>query len=245
MQSPLPKVLHEIAGKTLLEHVIDTAKQLQPTKLQVVVGYMADEVKRSFKNVQGIEFAHQIEVLGTGDAVKSCLPHWRDFKGPLLVLCGDVPAIRCQTLQNLLLNHKQFANIMTLITARLDDPTGYGRVLLDEKGQVKAIVEEKDASPAQKKICEINAGIAVYDSSFLFESVQKLKPSNQQKEYYLTDLVQMATSSGQGVGRLLIDSPTEVLGINDMNQLAMVDAFMRQQKSTKKNNKRKEGVCAG
>ncbi|MEZ4705355.1 MAG: NTP transferase domain-containing protein [Bdellovibrionota bacterium] len=220
MESEKPKVLHEVAGRPMLSYVIDSSKALRPEKMVVVVGHMADQVQAFYQEDSDIEWALQKELRGTGDAVRSAKKHFDDFEGDVLVLCGDTPGIRTETLHRLMMVHRTSSFDITLLTAEFDDPTGYGRIIASHDGSVKQIVEEKDASPQEKLIDEINTGIAVYRSSVLFDHLKKLKPLNKQKEFYLTDLVSITRAMGLTVGRMQIKDPTEVIGINDREALA-------------------------
>lgn len=226
MQSDLAKVLHPLSGQPLLQHVIDTSTQLQPTKCVVVVGHQAEQVKARFSSNPLISFAYQPKMLGTGDAVKVCRDQFEGFEGPILVLYGDVPLTKLCTLRALLHQHEQEKNTLTLLTTVLDDPTGYGRIV-SQGNQVMKIVEHKDATEAEKRICEINSGIGVYDGRFLMEGVKQLKPSNAQQEYYLTDLVSMARMQGLRVQKMKIENVYEVMGINDKKQLEEMEKFMK------------------
>jgi bifunctional UDP-N-acetylglucosamine pyrophosphorylase/glucosamine-1-phosphate N-acetyltransferase len=163
---------------------------------------------------------------GTGDAVASAANAFSKVRGDVLVLYGDIPSIRIETLRRLYMLHRSSDNIMTLLTAELDDPTGYGRIVIAADGTVEKIVEEKDATSSEKEIQEINTGVGIYDSHFLFQSVKQLKPTNKQKELYLTDLVAMANVSKKSVGRMRMKDPVETLGINDRESQADVSRYV-------------------
>jgi len=220
MYSALPKVLHLLAGKSLLSHVLDTADALSPQKVCVVYGHGNETVPDAIGNNQLI-WVKQEPQLGTGHALMQALPHL-DKKGMTLVLYGDVPLIRLETLQNLITAAS--AKNLALLTVELDEPTGYGRIVRNtETKNISAIVEEKDTSIDQQKIHEINTGIMVVPNKSLHEWLPKLENKNTQKEYYLTDIVAMAAKAG---GKIEAAHPTdswEVLGVNSKVQLAALE----------------------
>lgn len=233
MESDLIKVLHPVAGRPMLGYVLKTAGELNPTKVAVVVGHQSEQVRQAFSHLSFIEWVIQPTMKGTGDAVKCTLPCFQDFEGPILVLYGDIPGIRVETLRRLRMLHDSAKNAVTILTADLEDPTGYGRVLVSVDGSVSRIVEEKDASHEEKEITEINTGIGIYDPKFLFEALARLKPTNQQGEYYLTDVVSDARAHGRSVGRMQIKEPLETLGINDRSSLAEVTRFFEDEKASR------------
>ncbi|MFK8018962.1 MAG: bifunctional UDP-N-acetylglucosamine diphosphorylase/glucosamine-1-phosphate N-acetyltransferase GlmU [Pseudomonadales bacterium] len=226
MRSALPKVLHPIAGKAMLAHVIDAARQLPNSKLNIVIGHGADQVK-ALDNGDDIQFAMQSEQLGTGHAVQQALPSLRE-DSVSIILYGDVPLISVATLETLLDCTKD--GQLGLLTAIFDDPTGYGRIIRNESGEVIANVEQKDASDEQLKVQEINTGFMAVPTKHLIEWLPKLSNSNAQNEYYLTDLIEMAASSGVGVKAVHPGSRAEVEGVNSRQQLiALERLFQRQQ----------------
>ncbi|MEK7989115.1 NTP transferase domain-containing protein, partial [Burkholderia contaminans] len=192
MRSALPKVLHPLAGRPLLSHVIDTARTLQPSRLVVVVGHGAEQVQAAVA-APDVQFAVQAEQLGTGHAVRQALP-LLDPAQPTLVLYGDVPLTRASTLQRLVDAARE--GRYGILTVTLDDPTGYGRIVRDAAGFVTRIVEQKDASPEQLKIAEINTGIIVTPTAQLSMWLGALRNENAQGEYYLTDVVELAIEAG-------------------------------------------------
>jgi bifunctional UDP-N-acetylglucosamine pyrophosphorylase/glucosamine-1-phosphate N-acetyltransferase len=216
MKSQLPKVLHSLGGRSLVERVIDSCQLLKPLRHLVIVGYQAEQVKQSLQHKTGLEFVHQTEQLGTGHAVQQLLPYLQDFRGDLLVLNGDVPLLRPETLQNLLNLHKSHQNAATLLTAYLPNPKGYGRVFCDGNNQVTQIVEDRDCSDAQKQNHRINAGIYCFNWPKLAEILPQLKADNDQQEYYLTDVVHYLNP----VMAVDVDDYFEINGINDRKQLA-------------------------
>ena len=220
MYSALPKVLHLLAGKSLLSHVLDTANALSPQKVCVVYGHGNETVPDAIGNNQLI-WVKQEPQLGTGHALMQALPHL-DKKGMTLVLYGDVPLIRLETLQNLITAAS--AEKLALLTVELDEPTGYGRIIRDaETDNILAIVEEKDTSIDQRQICEINTGIMVVPNSNLHEWLPKLENKNVQKEYYLTDIVAMAVKAGEKIEVAHPSDAREILGVNSKVQLAALE----------------------
>jgi bifunctional UDP-N-acetylglucosamine pyrophosphorylase/glucosamine-1-phosphate N-acetyltransferase len=218
MRSALPKVLHPIAGKSMLGHVIDTARLLQPSSMQVVIGHGADKVRERLA-ADDLSFVLQAEQLGTGHAVAQALPKLSAEK--VLILYGDVPLIEQQTLQRLLalVNEQQLG----LLTVELADPTGYGRIVRNGQGGVEAIVEHKDANDAQRAIREGNTGILAVPGNRLADWLGRLSNSNAQGEYYLTDVIAMAVADGLVVATEQAGDEMEVLGANDRIQLAQLE----------------------
>ncbi|GAU00240.1 bifunctional UDP-N-acetylglucosamine diphosphorylase/glucosamine-1-phosphate N-acetyltransferase GlmU [Burkholderia stabilis] len=219
MRSALPKVLHPLAGRPLLSHVIDTARTLQPSRLVVVVGHGAERVQAAVA-APDVQFAVQAEQLGTGHAVRQALP-LLDPAQPTLVLYGDVPLTRASTLRRLVDAARE--GRYGILTVTLDDPTGYGRIVRDAAGFVTRIVEQKDASPEELKIAEINTGIIVTPTAQLSMWLGALKNENAQGEYYLTDVVELAIEAGFEVVTAQPDDDWETLGVNSKAQLAELE----------------------
>ena len=219
MYSDLPKVLHLLAGKPLLEHVLDTARALKPARLCVVYGYGGDALPQAIPG-NDIAWALQAEQLGTGHALQQALPHL-DAHGVTLVLYGDVPLTRPDTLQHLL-THAGGAGVAVL-TVALSDPTGYGRILRDHQGRVTHIVEQKDASDTEKKIQEVNTGIIAAPTEKLVRWLAQLSNNNAQGEYYLTDTIAMAAAEGVPLATAHPQHAWEVLGVNSKLQLAELE----------------------
>ena len=218
MRSALPKVLHPVAGKSMLGHVIDTARSLQPKSIQVVIGHGAERVRECLAG-DDLSFVVQAEQLGTGHAVAQALPSLSAER--VLILYGDVPLIQAETLQRLL--QKAGGDQIALLTVLLDDPTGYGRIVRDSRGEVQAIVEHKDASDEQRAIREGNTGILAVPGCRIGEWLGRLSNSNAQGEYYLTDVIAMAVSDGLRVATELAGDALEVQGANDRIQLAELE----------------------
>lgn len=224
MKSDLPKVLQPLAGKPLLQHVIHTAKSLKPRSLQVVYGHGGEQVQTAMRGAPVDGWVLQAEQRGTGHAVQQVLPALQD--GELaLVLYGDVPLIRADTLRALI--QLSGPDTLGLLTVRLQNPAGYGRILRDAHDQVVAIVEHKDATDEQRQIREGNTGVMVVPVTRLRRWLAALTPDNAQGELYLTDIIAMAVAEGVVVQPLCIDDEAEALGVNDKRQLAEVEACYR------------------
>lgn len=216
MKSDLPKVLHSLGGRTLVERVLNSCLSVDVTRKLVIVGYGGEKVKQSLNHWSDIEFVEQTEQKGTGHAVQQIIPYMQDFEGDILVLNGDVPLLRKETIKMLLETHRQQGNAATLLTAQLPDPKGYGRVFCDSQNLLKEIVEDRDCSPAQKQNRRINAGVYCFRWSALAEVLPKLSANNDQNEYYLTDAVNYLDP----VRVVDVDDYQEILGVNDRKQLA-------------------------
>ena len=219
MKSDLAKVLHPLCGKPMLTYSVDAARALKVEKIVVIIGHQAGLVREAFKD-QGLIFVEQPEQLGTGHAVLQARDLFRSYDGTILILCGDVPMLSPSTIKALLESHILEESIVTVLTTILDDPYGYGRVIKEgDKGEILRIVEEKDASPAEKKIREINTGIYCVESNFLFRAVGDIGNENVQKEYYLTDIVGIAWKKGFKTRSVITADSYEVMGINTPDDL--------------------------
>lgn len=216
MKSNLPKVLHSLGGRSLIEQVTLSVKPLSPTRQIVIVGYQALEVKAALQLNPNLEFVEQTQQLGTGHAVQQLLPYLEGYTGDLLVLYGDVPLLRTETLKNLLEIHKTHQNAATILTACVDNPKGYGRVFCNSDNIVQQIIEDRDCTPEQKQNNRINAGIYCFRWQDLARVLPNLQANNSQKEYYLTD----AVSQIKPVMAVDLEDNQEILGINDRLQLA-------------------------
>jgi bifunctional UDP-N-acetylglucosamine pyrophosphorylase / glucosamine-1-phosphate N-acetyltransferase len=226
MHSALPKVLQPLAGRPLLDHVIRAARAIQPAGIHIVYGHGGEQVRAAFADQTDLHWALQAEQLGTGHAVMQAMPGIPDDHH-VVVLCGDVPLIRPQTVQRLL---GAAVGKLGLLTAKVDDATGYGRVLRNAGGAVTRIVEHKDATDAERRVSEINTGLMALEAGPLRRYLAKLKNNNAQREYYLTDVIAMAFNDQVDVQGIAAESPTEVLGINDRVQLAVAErAWQREQ----------------
>ena len=224
MISSRPKVIHELAGKPILQHVVASSRALQPEQIIVVVGHGADQVRAAMAEEQVI-FVEQAQQLGTGHALQQCLDVIDD-ESDVLVVVGDVPLIRSDTLAQLVQQRGEAAvSVLSFIPS---NPFGYGRIVRAEDGAVNAIVEQKDTSPAQAEITECNSGILLLAGRGLRELVMALDNNNAQGEYYLTDVVSIAAAAGEAVSAVVCEDASEVNGINNQQQLALVERLYRE-----------------
>jgi len=230
MKSSRAKVLHEVLFKPMILHVLDTVKILGLANTYVIVGHQREEVARLVAGY-GLTCIVQEEQLGTGHAVLCAERELRAAGGTVLILSGDVPLIRAESLQAMLASHAESKPALTLMTARLDDPSNYGRIVRDRQGKLLEIVEEKDATAVQKTIREINAGIYCAEVPFLFEALQKVGTDNQQGEVYLTDIVRIAIDTGHPVAIFTGPGGTELLGINSRSELAAANKYLQHKKN--------------
>jgi bifunctional UDP-N-acetylglucosamine pyrophosphorylase / glucosamine-1-phosphate N-acetyltransferase len=231
MKSKKAKVLHRAGGLSLIEHVIDAALGLtEAENIVAVVGHQADEVRAEVEG-RGIRFQVQPDPHGTGHALLQCAGLAGLGRGHLLVIYGDCPLLRPETLRRLVETHRESGATTTLVTTLLDDPTGYGRIIKDAGGAVEAIIEEKAATPDQKKIREINAGIYCFDADALWPRLAALPPNPASGEIYLTDIAEALRRDGLHVAPLRVDDPRELLGINNRAELAEVDLILRRRKA--------------
>jgi len=228
MKSSKPKVLHEVAGKPMLQHVVDTSQLLNPQQIIVVIGHGSELVAESLKD-QGLIFVEQVEQLGTGHAVMQC-SNQICSGNDILVLYGDVPLIKQQTLQALIDEGRQ-DNVVSLLSFIAENPTGYGRIIRNDQNQVTAVVEEKDANDQIRSIRESNSGIVYIRGSEYGELLADIDNDNAQQEYYLTDVVKHAVAKDHAVSAVVCEDEQEVLGVNNQTQLAQIEAIYRQQKA--------------
>ena len=224
MKSNLPKVLQPLAGATLVERVLASARNLSPERRLLIVGHQAERVEQQLSAVGGLEFVLQQPQNGTGHAVQQLLDPLANFEGELLVLNGDVPLLRAETIDQLVSTHRSSGAQVTLLTARLDDPTGYGRVFADEQGAVSSIIEHRDCSEEQRRNNLTNAGIYCFNWTALAEVLPKLSTDNDQGELYLTDTVAMLTKAMH----VEVADPDEVNGINNRQQLAQCETMLQE-----------------
>ncbi|MDH4101183.1 MAG: bifunctional UDP-N-acetylglucosamine diphosphorylase/glucosamine-1-phosphate N-acetyltransferase GlmU [Nitrospirota bacterium] len=226
MKSSMAKVLHPIVGKPLIAHVLKAAAGLNAQKTVLVLGHQADRVAEAVKEF-GAEVAIQAQQLGTGHAVMQAEKALEGFTGDVVILSGDVPLIRKKTIVHLVAHHEKTGNALTMMTAMLDDATGYGRVVKDAAGRLLRVVEHKDATEEERAIREINTGIYCFKASFLFSHLKTLGNTNAQGEYYLPDLIAMAVEKGLGADTVAADEVEEVMGINNRVELAEAERLMR------------------
>ena len=237
MKSATIKVLHKAAGRPIIDYVLDLACELCERPPVMVVGHQREAVQQSVG--ERARYAVQDQQLGTGHAVLQAAALLEGSARRVLILSGDVPLTRSETLRRLVDEHERAQNALTLLTMRLDDPAMYGRIVRDDSGAVVRIVEAKDASPEEKQISEVNAGIYVFSGEHLFANLRNLSNTNAQGEYYLTDLLAVLRGAGQRVGALVVDDPVEVLGVNSRAELATVEGEIQRRVVT---SLMKEGV---
>jgi bifunctional UDP-N-acetylglucosamine pyrophosphorylase/glucosamine-1-phosphate N-acetyltransferase len=230
MKSALPKVLHPVAGRSMLEHVIGTAGALRPTTITVIIGHQSDAIRAAFRNHPGLRFAVQEPQRGTAHALQQAEPLLAGETGTLVLLYGDVPLLRAGTVERLLETHAHASAAATVLTANVERPYGYGRIIRS-RGRIARIVEERDASPTQRRVHEINSGIYAFDLRPLFEALRSIPAANTQGEYYLTDLVGIYRRRKLPVETFTVESPDEIRGVNSRTELAEVNAIMRQTKN--------------
>jgi UDP-N-acetylglucosamine diphosphorylase/glucosamine-1-phosphate N-acetyltransferase len=221
MESNLPKVLHQLSGKSLIDYVLDTASQLTPKSITLVVGFEKELVK-DHTRARKIDYVSQDQQLGTGHAVLQMADKLENQSGHLLILSGDVPNTKSTSLMPIIDEHMNKNHTATVITAIVNDSTGYGRIIRGNTGQLLKIVEEKDCTPDEKKIKEINSGIFIFKISHLFEELRKIKSNNAQNEYYLTDVIELIGKKMPVQAKIVEDS-SEVVGINNINQLSSLE----------------------
>ncbi|MEO8650065.1 MAG: bifunctional UDP-N-acetylglucosamine diphosphorylase/glucosamine-1-phosphate N-acetyltransferase GlmU [Acidobacteriota bacterium] len=229
MRSDIAKVLHRLDGRPMINHVCRTALALAPDTIYVVIGHQGDEVRASVLEETEAVFVVQREQLGTGDAVNSAREYLESRDSTLLVLSGDVPMIRPETLAGLLQQHRRHRGkgaACSILTVKLKDPTGYGRIIRDNEGLFERIVEQKDATEEQKQIVEINAGIYCFETRSLFSTLSQVSTNNAQGEYYLTDVPALLRNAGEDVALYPHGDPSEVEGVNNRVQLAELERFL-------------------
>jgi bifunctional UDP-N-acetylglucosamine pyrophosphorylase/glucosamine-1-phosphate N-acetyltransferase len=229
MKSDLPKVLQPVAGRPLLKHVIDTARELSATNIHVVYGHGGELVREALAS-ENVTWALQAEQHGTGHAVQQAMPAVPDDH-LVLVLYGDVPLTQASTLQRLI-DAAANGEALGILSVRMKDPSGYGRIVRDRAGTVARIVEHKDANQKERAIDEVNTGLMAASAKRMREWLSQLRNDNAQGEYYLTDVVVMAAKAGLKVNAILADNEDEVLGVNDKVQLAEVEAVYRRRRAT-------------
>ena len=223
MNSEIPKVLHTVKNQAMIDYVLETALKLNPKKIFPIVGFKKNEVinhinKSCDLNKKILEYIEQKEQLGTGHAVLQLEPELADKEGHLLVLSGDVPNIKHQSLALIINNHMENDLDATIITTIVEDPKGYGRILRDKSGKLIKMIEDKDCNDEEKLIKEINSGIYIFKIAHLFKNLNKIDSNNSSNEYYLTDIIELINEDGL-VFTQIIDNPEEVMGINNIQQL--------------------------
>lgn len=235
MKTNTPKVLHEVCGRPMLAYVLDACRGAGVEKIYVVVGFGAEQVKNKFEADTDVVWVRQEQQKGTAHAVLCCKEHLNGFDGETLVLCGDGPLIRAETLREVIKKHEAGKSAATLATAILDDPTGYGRICRGADGNITAIVEHNDCTSEQLKIKEVNPSYYVFDNRILFEAAAKVKPNNAKKEYYLTDAISIIIAGGHKVAAAAALRPEEAMSVNTNEQLQQINRIMESRLSKKVN----------
>ena len=226
MKSDKPKVIHKVAGKSMIVHVIETARKITHDNIHVVVGYRAGDVKREINKYFKVNFAEQRQLIGTGDAVRSSLPGINTEIKNVLVLCGDVPLIKQDTVKKLIFNHKQNRSVVSVLVVDVKNPTGYGRIILDKDNNMLCIKEEADTTIEEKKIKTINTGIYCFDKKFLESALDAINPDNNQAEYYLTDVVEIAKKKHKKIIAVTMGDHKQVVGVNTLEQLNLIEKLI-------------------
>lgn len=227
MVTDMPKVLHEVCGRPMLAYVIDACRAAGVKRIVCVVGYKKDDVIAAFKDEPDLSWVEQREQKGTGHAVQVCRDALEGFDGHVLVIAGDMPLVRAETLDLLLKTHERETAAVTIGTGILEDPTGYGRIIRDEYGNLQGIVEETDCTPEQRKIKEINPSYYCFDKKLLFTALEEIKPDNVKGEYYLTDVLKILAQRGLRALAIRAVAPEEAMGVNSREQLAEVGRIMQ------------------
>lgn len=231
MKNPeLPKVLVELSGKPLIGHVIEQALKLKPKKIVNIIGHFREKV---IDYVDGLDindnsYAVQEEQLGTGHAVNMAKPNLLDFNGDILILCGDVPLLQSNTLYSFIKEHNKSGSLLSVLTADTSNPFGYGRIIRGEDGSLEKIVEQKDATEEEAKTKEINSGVYVVSSNYLFNSLAKVKSNNAQNEYYLTDIVKIINEEGHKVNAIKGVGFDELMGVNSPEDLEKAETYYKE-----------------
>ncbi len=227
MKSDRAKVLHELNAVPMIHYVVKTALAVTPDHVHVVVGHQAAEVERTVTRQFDTGFVTQAEQKGTGHAVQCALPYLSETVEHVVILCGDVPLLTLPTVQRLLTRHHQTRSDITVLAVHIDQPKGYGRVIINENGQMEGIVEEADADDRQRKITLINSGIYCVKKSILAEALNRITANNAQNEFYLTDIIGIGYQQGLRLGVEIGDNPHEVIGINTLAQLERAEKILR------------------
>ncbi|MFO8062236.1 MAG: sugar phosphate nucleotidyltransferase [bacterium] len=226
MKSSLPKVMHSICGRPMLYHIVETSGMLEPDKIILLIGNGSEMVRDYFEQENiPVEYAYQHEQLGTGDALRCAVPSI-DRSSEVIILSGDVPLIRKDTLEHLYNRHCDIGSAVTVLTMEPENPFGYGRIIKDKEGNVIDIVEQKDADEKQRTVREVNTGIYCMNGSFIIDSIDEIDNDNAQNEYYITDLIRIASRKKLTVDSLITHSSSEVLGVNNRSQMAGVENIM-------------------
>ncbi len=221
MKSDLPKVLHRVCGETMIRRVVAAVRESVAGSVVVVTGHRADLVEKELAGT-GVSFARQEKQLGTADAVGAARPALAGFSGTILVVCGDTPLLSCRTLAGLVAHHRKNQAAVTVLTFMPADPAGYGRIVRDGDGRIRAIVEDRDATAAEKRIRECNSGVYCVEAPFVWEAISAIGTDNAQGEFYFTDIVAVAVERDLRVEPFVCPDPAEVTGVNSPEELEEV-----------------------
>lgn len=227
MKTEQSKVLHEVCGRPMLEYVLDACRDAGIDEMIVVVGYAKDQVIERYGDHDDVVFVEQAEQKGTGHAVICAKQHLQDFDGQTIILCGDTPLLRTETIKTLIEKHEAEKSAVTLATTILDDPKGYGRIVRDEYGNLQGIVEENDCTDGQKKIQEINPAYYCFDTPVLIEALGQIKNDNAKGEYYLTDALHIAIAAGHKAVAVTALAAEDAMGVNTRMQLSIASKIMQ------------------
>jgi bifunctional UDP-N-acetylglucosamine pyrophosphorylase/glucosamine-1-phosphate N-acetyltransferase len=227
MNTRLPKVLHEVCGRPMLAYVLDACREAGVEKMYIVVGFGKEQVIEAFKDDKNIVWVEQAERKGTGHAVLCCKEHLGNFDGETLILCGDGPLIRSETLSTLISKHESEKAAATLATAVLENPTGYGRIARDTYGNMQGIVEHNDCTPQQLAIQEVNPSYYCFNNKMLFAALANIKPNNAKNEYYLTDAIHLIIAEGHKVVAVTAVPAADALSVNSRAQLSETGKIMQ------------------
>ncbi|MDP8203600.1 MAG: sugar phosphate nucleotidyltransferase [Candidatus Tenebribacter mawsonii] len=223
MKSDKPKVIFELAGKPMINRVVQTANKINSDIIAIVVGYKKNQVIDVVPKNKNIKFIEQVQQNGTGHAIIVTQNIFKDFDGDIFILCGDVPLLRYKTLEKIRQQHREKNASCTVLTATMDDALKYGRIIRNAKGDVQRIVEFKDATKVEKEIKEINTGIYCFDAKDLFDALQNIDNNNNQNEYYLTDTLEILNTQHKMVTSVILDDMVEASGVNSKEQLAVLE----------------------
>ncbi len=226
MKSKVPKVLHPICGRPMIEYMLDITRSLRSLKTYIVTGYGAAKVKAAVR-ADGVEFVLQPQLRGTADAVRRVEPRLKGFRGTVLILCGDTPLLSRDIVRALLAKHHQAKAAVTVLTAIIDHPQGYGRIIRDDTGSFLAIREQKDINDQETQIKEINVGVYCFEAPRLFEALKKVRLNARKKEFYLTDVVELLLAAGHPVDTFTTQDVQAGFGVNDRRDLAQAEAIIR------------------
>jgi len=221
------KVVHKLLGKPILSYLLESVRKLELENIIIVVGYKKEEVFKELESFEDIKYVEQPVLLGTGDAVKRTESILKDYNGDILVLCGDTPFLRPETLKELSKIHQKEKSVCTILTAIVEDPTGYGRIKRDKDGKVVKIVEEVNATPEEKKIKEINSGVYIFNTPFLFPALSQIQPDPVKGEYFLTDVIKIFSQNNHKIATYCTPVAEEILGINTFEDLKKAEKILR------------------